>query len=431
MRPSFRSVSAALVFSVAASSIVKAQAARPDAPAVRIIADHASGVYDLGQTLTWKIDLGASADTLHYKLTENGLKPLQSAAIKPDQIVTAKLDKPGWLYLEITDSSGKFVQSAGAIVAPGKIEPSSKKPDDFDAFWKSQLARIEKISPNAKLTPGDSAIADVDYFDVTLDNIDHAHVRAQLARPSKGTKFPAIVTFQYAGVYALPKTNVTEFAKQGWLALNVMAHDLPLHEDKAFYAKAMIDGKPAADYTTIGDTSRESSYFRRMFLGDYQALEWLHTRPDWNGKVLLVRGESQGGMQTIALAGLDPHVTEAIATVPAGCDTLGLDAGRMPGWPYWYRQSKDPAQEKAILDTSRYYDPSNFAPAVQCPTMVAVALRDTTACPPGVIGMCNALAGPHELVIMPNGTHQRDHPEGVKRASEWFASLLKTAKPPL
>ena len=158
-----------------------------------------------------------------------------------------------------------------------------------------------------------------------------------------------------------------------------------------------------------------------------QLLGCLRDRDDAD---LVVRGESQGGMQSIAMAGLNPHVTELIASVPAGSDTLAKNIGRLPGWPYWHNQGKTDADKKAIMQTSRYYDPLNFAHLVTCPAMISVALRDTTAVAPGVIAMTNSLGGPHELVLMVNGTHTTDHQESVRRVSEWYASLLKTNQPP-
>ena len=74
-----------------------------------------------------------------------------------------------------------------------------------------------------------------------------------------------------------------------------------------------------------------------MYLSCYRAVEYLKTRPDWNGKTLVVMGDSQGGQQTLMIAGLHPkNITAALALVPAGGDMLAPDAGRAPGWPHWY-----------------------------------------------------------------------------------------------
>ena len=74
-------------------------------------------------------------------------------------------------------------------------------------------------------------------------------------------------------------------------------------------AKDFYDEKSATtlrNYPAIGNDDRETSYFLRMYLSCYRAAEYLTQRPDWNGKTLVVMGDSQGGLQTFlfAFAGL-------------------------------------------------------------------------------------------------------------------------------
>lgn len=424
-----------LIFALAHSAY--AGVGEPSGDGVAISTDHADGQMQVNESVTWTIHQTKPAPKpLHYRLLENNLKVIDHGDLTPseDKTLTAKLDHAGWLYLVIENDESpdnRLVQSAGVLVGPEQIKPSIAAPDDFASFWHDQISQIEKVPANAKVTPGDAELPGVRYEEILLDNVDGAHVHAQLARPDKAGKFPGLVLFQYAGVYPLPKNNVTKLAADGWLALNVMAHDLPLHEPAAYYNTLKLDGQPASNYIRIGDTSREKSYFRKMLLGDYQAIEYLRARPDWDGNVLFVRGESQGGMQSIAMAGLNPHVTACAVTVPAGADTLGLLAGREPGWPYWFRQGGgDETQQKAIDTTSRYYDLVNFAPLIRCPTFVAAGARDTTSPPIGVTAMSNAITSPHELVLMPTGTHRKDHAEGYARLTIWQEALLKTGKAP-
>jgi enterochelin esterase-like enzyme len=45
-------------------------------------------------------------------------------------------------------------------------------------------------------------------------------------------------------------------------------------------------------------------------------------------------GDSQGGMQSLMLAGLHPEqITAVTALLPAGCDLNGPELGRAGGWP--------------------------------------------------------------------------------------------------
>ena len=75
----------------------------------------------------------------------------------------------------------------------------------------------------------------IDYWKITLDNIRGTHIQGQLARPKQGDKFPALLIVQWAGVYPLQKSWVTDRAGEGWLVLNIDAHDLPIDEPADFY----------------------------------------------------------------------------------------------------------------------------------------------------------------------------------------------------
>jgi len=275
-------------------------------------------------------------------------------------------------------------------------------PDDFDVFWKSKLDELSKVPAEPKLTETDCGKTGVSYWKITMNNIRGSHIQGQLARPNKGEKFPAMLIVQWAGVYPLQKPWVTDPASQGWLALNIEAHDLPIDEPEDFYKK-QSEGA-LKDYPAIGNEDRETSYFLRMYLSCYRAGEYLTQRPDWDGKMLLVTGGSQGGLQTLMTAGFHPRVTAAIASVPAGCDLTGPLAERSPGWPMWYWKTdgKDP---KKVREASRYYDVMNFTPKITCPILVVVGLVDETCPPAGILAAVNQAKGKKEIVLLPHGVH--------------------------
>ncbi len=262
-------------------------------------------------------------------------------------------------------------------------------------------------------------------YKVTMDNIAASYIHGQLAKPKREGKFPALLIVQWAGVYGLPKSNVVNRAEQGWLALNIMAHDLPFDQGEEFYKKAAAT--TLKDYIFIGNDDREKSYFLRMYLSCHRAAEYLSQRSDWDGKVLVVTGTSQGGQQTIITAGLHPKITAMLANVPAGCDTTGPDVGRAAGFPYWYGRAKGP-NGKRIMETSRYFDPVNFASRIKCPAMVSLGLIDETCPPAGVLAACNQLQGPKEIIILPNSDHQgRNNAQAqyYARSEAWLRELVQ------
>ncbi len=145
-----------------------------------------------------------------------------------------------------------------------------------------------------------------------------------------------------------------------------------------------------------------------MYLSCYRGAEYLTKREDWDGKTLVVMGTSQGGLQSLMTAGFHPSITAALANVPAGCDMLGPDVGRTPGWPQWWRcvQGRDAAK---VREASRYYDVANFTPHIKCPVLVSAGLIDETCPPAGILAAVNQIHAPKEIVILPKSNHQGDH----------------------
>lgn len=345
------------------------------------------------------------------------------------------LDEPGSLLFTVsgtTISGRKFTTYAGAAADYKNIRWSLPLPDDFDVFWEGKIAESKQLPLNPKLEPVALANeAAIDYYKLTLDNINGSHVFGQLARPKTPGKFPAILLVQYAGVYPLKRENVTGLARDGWLVLNISAHAVPFDLPESEFQK--LADTTLKDYTAIGQTNRETSYFLRMFLGCQRAAEYLTTRADWNGKILVVKGASQGGLQSIVTAALCPKVSAIMILEPAGCGNTAQQIGRGWGWPYWQAHANGPDAGK-IMNISRYFDGINFAHRVKCPALVGPGLMETTCPASNVFAMCNRLGGPVEVVVLPEAGHQAPktdtHGETPfnQRAAEWLRAL-KTGQP--
>ncbi len=236
---------------------------------------------------------------------------------------------------------------------------------------------------------------------------------------------------QWAGVYPLQKSWVLGRAAEGWLVLNVNAHDLPIDQPEPFYQDQARG--PLNNYPSIGNDDREKSYFLRMYLSCFRAAQYLAERPDWDGHTLVVTGGSQGGLQSIVTAALHPRVSAVMACVPAGCDLNGPQANRLPGWPMWYwqTQGKDEAKVRA---TARYYDVVNFASRVKCPVLIGVGLIDTVCPSPGVFSAFNQLRGPKEIVVLPFGEHgeiNHSHAPYYTRFNVWNEALVRGMAAPI
>jgi cephalosporin-C deacetylase-like acetyl esterase len=404
---------------------------------------HASGIYDVGETVGWTVTPGPMAPSYAYKWTirRNNAVVLKEGKLdlssEKDKIEIAG-DQPEMIYVAIeayanlaspapavpAGSTSGFLggntgrnnglYAVGAAVAPTKLQPSTQRPENFDAFWDIKLAAQAKVPINPILTPVQTDVPGVEMSIFTLDALG-SKAHGYLAKPARDGKFPALIQLQYAGVYALNAHADAERAAEGWLVLNVDSHD-----------KAPSDpsGNIPQSYQAIGNTDREKSYFLNMYLRDSRVLDYLMTRPDWDGKTIVLTGGSMGGQQSLALAGLRPDkITAALVCVPAGADTNGDLHGRKAGYPFW------PSENPDAMRTALYFDTVNFASRIKARVLAGMGFIDTVSPPAGVWTMLNQVSGPTEPFPMIDSEHDnftplKAHPCSV-RSKEILDVLVK------
>ena len=382
---------------------------------------HASGIYDIGETVGWTITPGPAAPTYRYRWTirQNNAVVLKDGVLdlangKGTIEITAA--QPGMIYVavqafeDLTPSAGSgtptFVggnagrndgfYAVGAAIAPSKIEPATPRPQDFDEFWNGKLAAQAAIPINAVLTPVEPNVPGVELQMFQLDALG-SKAHGWIAKPARPGRFPALIQLQYAGVYALTPAAAARRAAAGWLMLNVDSHDkLPTD----------ASGTVPRGYQTVGNTDRETSYFLNMYLRDSRVLDYLLTRPDWDGKTLVLMGGSMGGQQSLVLAGLRPEkISGVLVCVPAGADSNGDLHGRKAGYPNW--DSTNPA----VMKTALYFDTVNFAPRITAPVMAGFGFIDTISPPAGVWTLLNRIRGPVEALPMIESEHDNLTPD--------------------
>ena len=104
-----------------------------------------------------------------------------------------------------------------------------------------------------------------------------------------------------------------------------------------------------------------------MYLSCYQAAQYLTERPDWDGKTLVVSGGSQGGQQSLMLAGI---ASEDFRCAGPGAGWVRLCSARCRsrcrGWPAWYWQTQGKDPEK-VRRTARYLRYREFCDTDQLP----------------------------------------------------------------
>lgn len=410
-----------------------AYAADPTPTAIIAKPDHAGGIYKVGEPLGWTLRLANPRDPggYHYTVRKNGRIPLTSGPLTfKDGLarIELKVEEPAMLYVEIPDgvSPGKTL-ALGAAIDPGRLCPSVPKPADFSRFWQGKLRALAAIPVQPVLTPKDSERPGIDYSTIVMNTVDGAHIQGQLARPSGTARLPGLVIFQWASPpYPLQKPWVTDRAAEGWLALNIEPHDVPPDAPKSYY-----DALPAElkSYQAIGRNDREKSYFLRMYLSDYRAIEYLASRPDWDGRTLVLMGTSMGGQQSLCAAALNPRVTALIVNEPSGADSNGELHGRMAGYPNW------PSNDPQVMRTALYFDTVNCATQIRAASLVSMGFIDTTAPAVGIWTAFNQIKAFKEAVPLVDSPHNNFATDEQlrpynERAAQWLRSLRTTGRPP-
>ncbi len=190
------------------------------------------------------------------------------------------------------------------------------------------------------------------------------------------------------------------------MAIN--AHGIPNGQPGTFYA-ALGDGE-LKGYRTDGRESRDTYYFLGMYLRVKRALDFLMAQPEWDGKVLIINGGSQGGAQALAGAGLEPRVSGLVVMIPGLCDLTGMAAGRIGGWPKPIPNTADGKPDPVILNNMRYFDCVNFAPRIKAETKFWLGFNDTITPPTGQFAAYNAITAPKTLITAPEYGHGGDAP---------------------
>jgi len=375
----------------------------------KVMPDRAEPLYRKGEEVSFTISLTkgkepGSGVPIRWKISKDGVEPplregVATLDAKGTAVVTGKLDEPGFLQCRadcVADGARLPSALGGAAVDQCEIKPSLPPPDDFDAFWAAQKKRLAAIPLNLRLTPVKSNIPGVECFDAQADSVE-APLSAYLARPlgAKPKSLPAILTCHGAGVGSSQLNVVTSWAKEGFLALDFNAHGLPNGKPREFYEN-LYKGELSQYYLKNPD-SREKCFFLGLFCRLMRAIEVLASQPEWDGKIIVADGRSQGGGQAIAAAGLDPRVTFFAAQIPALCDHTGLTAGRISGWPKLVPIDANGKPDENALQASRYFDAVNFAGRTKAGAFFTVGFIDVKCPPTTVYAAYNNVSGPKKI----------------------------------
>lgn len=409
-----------------------------------------TGVYAVGDSIkVWATVLPECEPTVVFSVEKN----MNSVLSKKD--VSLKEGKH-LMYADICRETGTHyvfqigqkggkpgteqISAVGAIVEPESFKSGYDAPKDLRKFWKKEIAQMRKMPLNAIVKPAPQEKKSQEGFtclDLEIPMPEGNPVRAYVSYPSDAEpkSLPILIYAHSAGVKRsgcrsyVDKT--IEDAKRGGgaIAIDINAHGMLNGQPQSYY-DALEEGE-LLNYSSREFTGHKDFYFRLMYLRLVRALDYLVTLPQWDGKRVVIYGESQGGAQTAFLAGIDKRVTAAVLRVPAFVDVAGPLDGRRGSWPSAYGR-----KAKELEGALPYYDGACLLTLAKAKLFFEAGLVDYT-CPPGCVaaGYNNSPSEDKTIVFFPYRAHtlnkmdQRFVPEWKKEImvprEKWLNDYLK------
>jgi cephalosporin-C deacetylase len=367
--------------------------------------------------------------TASYTIGLEKMTADQKGTIKIDKenIAVGKqlsLDTPGFIRCEVkVNVDGiDYRGIATAAVAPEKIKPTQKLPNDFSAFWKSELEKSDRIPLDVKYTLlPEKCTANTNVYHISYRNIDNSQMYGILTTPKKSGKYPAILHVPGAGIR--PYNGMIDQAEQGFVTLQVGIHGIAVTNDVSLYND--LSAGALRGYPTLNLDNKDNYYYKRVYIGCSRAVDVLASLAEVDNSNIVLWGGSQGGALSITTAALNKKVKGLVSLYPALCDLTGYMHNRAGGWPHMFT-ANNPSQipTKQKVETSAYYDVVNFSKMITVPGFYTWGYNDETCPPTSYYAAYNQINAPKELYLIQETGHWT-YPEQHTKMLTWVKDFVK------
>ena len=295
------------------------------------------------------------------------------------------------------------------------------RPDDFDEFWDSTLAKVAKVPlrPSFEYVQ-ERSTDDVAVYDVHYDSWEGVRISGWYAVPRAAGPHPVLMLVPgYISEPVIPRS----WARKGYAAFAVAPRG-KLRSNQRFNP-----GYPGLLVHNIVDPNTYA--YRGFYVDAVRAVEAVLTRPEVDPGRVGVHGSSQGGALTITTAALLPDVvTCGAAGAPYLCGFM--DAARLThSYPYeeineYLRDHPD--HEQRVAETVGYYDGINFAPNIQAPMLVYIGLEDDVCPPETGFAVHEAMKCEKELLTYERCGHDAGNHWAMEKVEAFLAGHLGVAR---
>ena len=394
---------------------------------VNVTPDHKDWNYKTGEKAKFTVEVLKSGTRLDNAVVDYEAGPVMYPDVKKSGVTlkdgtmqwTGTMKEPGFYRLKVVAHvDGKdYAGLCTAGFSPEKLQPATKCPDDFDAFWSKALeeARQYPLDPHVTLLP-ERCTETVNVYEVSfVNNRPGSRIYGILCKPVKPGKYPALLRVPGAGVR--PYGGDVWTASQGAIVLEIGVHGIPVTMKQSVYddiRQAALDG-----YWETNLDQPDKNYYRRVVVGAVRSVDYIASLPEWNGRQVGVTGSSQGGFLSLSTAALDPRITYVAAVHDAMCDYEMALQKKACGWPHYFYQVKNLDMKK--VEGARYYDGVNFARRIKCPGWYSFGYNDEVVPPSSAYSVYNVVSAPKTLSLY----QKTGHFWYQEQWDEWENWLLK------
>ena len=397
------------------------------------------GVYQVGDSIkVWATVFEGCSPVLEFSVQKNMLKELSRKTVTLNTgkhlVYAERCQEPAhYVYMlgtPGTKRAGDKASVVGAIVSYDNFRSGYAAPKDLRKFWDKEIAKMRKmpLTVESKPTPQEKYSQDgYTCLDIEIPMPEGNPVRAYLVYPSdaQDKSLPIVIRAHAAGVKGqwcqCSVDQAIKDAKRGGgaIALDINAHGMLNGQPQSYYDD--LDAGELHKYSTRDFTGHEDFYFRLMYLRLVRAIDYLVTLPQWDGERIAILGESQGGAQAAALAGIDKRITAASLRVPAFMDVAARFDERAGSWPQTYGRK---AEE--YFNVLPYYDAACLLTLTKAKLFFEAGLVDYT-CPPACVaaGYNNAPVADKTIVFFPYRPHTLGSTMDKRFLSRWKEEIQK------
>lgn len=272
-----------------------------------------------------------------------------------------------------------------------EYRPPLTRRADFAAFWNESKEILAQVPSDPQLIPIEYPVDGVEVYELSFSGFGDARIRGYYALPKKAGQHPGLIMYHgYNWSHDGQIHDVVNWALHGYATFGMLVRGQQLSEDNS-----VAPYGHSAGWMTKGILSKETYYYRGVYMDAIRALDVLAQREEVDDSRIGVIGGSQGGALSLVAAALSHIPQIVVADYPYLSHFRRAIDTALVG-PYleineYFRRNSAPDIEEKAMETLSYYDLMNFAPWITCPVLVSIGLIDEITPPSTVFAAYNHL----------------------------------------